>query len=69
MFLMITVRETGPNVGRCAFVYQYFSYYWGEEASLEMSVVAYLLLLFTGYISTPFYLPTLIKRLNQALSK
>ena len=38
--LMITAREPGPNEERCAFIYQYFSYYWGEEASLEMSVVS-----------------------------
>ena len=38
--LMITAREPGPNEERCAFIYQYFSYYRGEEASLEMSVVS-----------------------------
>ena len=38
--LMITAREPGPNVERCAFIYPYFSYYWGEEVSLELSVVS-----------------------------
>ena len=38
--LMIIAREPGPNEERCAFIYQYFSYYWGEDVSLEMSVVS-----------------------------
>ena len=39
-YLMITARDPGPSEERCAFIYQYFSYNWGEEVSLEMSVVS-----------------------------